>query len=116
MKPSDDYIFRQKEPFQSVLLHLMSVIERNLEHFEMQFKWGMPYVYYKKKMFCYLYVNTKRGFVDLGFARGFKLVQNQDNLVIENRNTIRSLRYFSLEQVDNQILESVLNEAKSLYF
>lgn len=115
MKLSDEYIFRQKEPFQSILLHLVSVVERNLGQSELLFKWGMPYFYFKKRMFCYLYANTKKSYVDIGFARGFQLKNNQEFLVVENRNTVKSLRYFTLEEIDNTILESVIDEAKKLY-
>lgn len=66
-------------------------------------------------MFCYLAPNQKKGFVDAGFARGFQLVGNQGYLVGEKRNTVKSLRYFNLEDIDNDILEDVIREAATLY-
>jgi len=115
MKLTDEYIFRQPEKYQAILLHLISVFKREIPDLEMHFKWGMPYLYYKKRMFCYLISNSKRGFVDAGFARGFQLKKNQDCLVDEKRNTVKSLRYSDLEEIDNAVLEDVIKEAASLY-
>jgi hypothetical protein len=115
MKLTDEYIYRQPEKFKTIVLHLISVFERELPELELLFKWGIPYFYYKKKPFCYLAPNHKKGFVDAGFARGFQLKRNQDCLVDENRNTVKSLRYYNLEDIDNTTLEDVIREAVSLY-
>ena len=55
------------------------------------------------------------GYVDLGFARGFQLENNQDILIGEKRNTVKSLRYFSLEEINHEALIDVIKEAKLLY-
>jgi hypothetical protein len=115
MRLTDEYIFRQPEKYQSVLLHLISVFEREVPGLELLFKWGMPYFYYKKRMFCYLISNPKKGFVDAGFARGFQLKRNQEYLVDEKRNTVKSLRYYTLESINNEILVDVIQEILSLY-
>jgi len=115
MKLTDEYIFRQPEMHQSILLHIISVVKKSLPDAELLLKYGVPYFYYKKRTFCYLAHNQKKGFVDLGFARGFKLKKNQEFLVDESRNTVKSLRYFSLEAIDNAILEDVIKEAAALY-
>lgn len=115
MKLTDDYIFQQPEKQQSILLHLISVFERQIPELELLFKWGIPCFYYKKKVFCYLNSSPKKGFVDAGFFKGFQLKHNQDCLVTEKRNTIKSLRYYSLESINNKVLEDVIQEAKTLY-
>jgi hypothetical protein len=115
MRQTDEYIFRQPEKQQSILLHLITIFEREIPELELLFKWGIPYFYFRKKPFCYLAPNSKIGFVDAGFARGFQLKRNQDFLVGEKRNTVKSLRYYSLEEIDNTILEDVIREARSLY-
>jgi hypothetical protein len=115
MKLTDEYIYRQSQKHQMILLHLISVFKREIPDLTMHFKWGMPYVYYKKRMFCYLISNSNKDFVDAGFARGFQLKRNQDCLVGEKRNTVKSLRYYCLEDIDNAVLEDVIREAASLY-
>lgn len=115
MKLTDDYIFRQPEKYQSIVLHLISVLKREIPDLELLFKWGIPYFYYKKKPFCYLAPNHRKGYVDAGFARGFQLKRNQEYLVDEKRNTVKSLRYFRIEDIDNTVLEDVIRESVTLY-
>jgi hypothetical protein len=115
MRLTDDYIFRQSEHQQSILLHLISVFEREIPELDLLFKWGIPYFYYNKKPFCYFSSNNKKGFVDAGFARGFQLKRNQEFLVSEKRNTVKSLRYYSLESINNALLQDVILEARCLY-
>ncbi|MDR6845908.1 DUF1801 domain-containing protein [Flavobacterium granuli] len=115
MKITDEYIYRQPEKFRSIVLHLISVFEREIPELVLYFKWGIPYFYYKKKPFCYLAPNHKKGFVDAGFTRGFQLRRNQDYLVGEKRNTVKSLRYYNLVDIDNAVLVDVIKEASKLY-
>jgi Domain of unknown function (DU1801) len=115
MKQTEEYILNQPEKFQSIVFHTIAIVKRLLPDAELLFKYGIPYFYYKKKPFCYLAPNHKKGFVDVGFAKGFQLHRNQEFLIDENRNTVKSLRYFNLETIYNTILEDVINEAKELY-
>lgn len=115
MKPTEAYILRQPEQYQAMMLHVLSVVEQELSQSELLFKWGIPYLYYKNKPFCYLAPNHKKGFLDVGFAKGFGLKRNQETLVDEKRNTVKSLRYFSIEEIDNAVLIDVISEAKLLY-
>ncbi|MFN3753783.1 DUF1801 domain-containing protein [Flavobacterium sp.] len=116
MKPSEVYILNQPEKYRDILLHIIAVVEHNLPEATLEYKWGIPYFYYKKKPFCYLNASHKHQFVDVGFAKGFQLKSNQEHLVADNgRNTIKSLRYHTLETIDNAILISVIEESKMLY-
>jgi hypothetical protein len=116
LKPTELYILNQPEKYRDILLHIIAVVEHTLPEANLEFKWGIPYFYYKKKPFCYLNASHKHQFVDVGFAKGFQLKSNLDHLIADNgRNTIKSLRYHSLEKIDNAILISVIEESKILY-
>ena len=116
MNPASDYIMKQPKQQQDVILHVVSVVQRCLPEATLEYKWAVPYFYYKKRPFCYLASNVKKGYVDVGFALGFQLKGNQGYLIADNgRNTVKSLRYCSLEEVDNNILYLVIEEAKLLY-
>lgn len=116
MKPTELYILNQPEKYRDILLHIIAVIEHTLPEVTLEYKWGIPYFYYKKKPLCYLNASHKHQFVDVGFAKGFQLKDNQEFLIADNgRNTIKSLRYYSLEKIDNTILVAVVEEAKKLY-
>ena len=114
MKPTQEYILRQSPEFQEILFYVISVVEQELPSTELLFKWGIPYFYWNKKPFCYLAPNKKKGFVDIGFAKGFQLKNNQEYLIGENRNTVKSLRYYNLDSIPDIILRNVINEAKLL--
>lgn len=116
MKPADLYILNQPDKYRDILLHIVSVIENTIPEVTLEYKWTVPYFYYKKKPLCYLNASHKHHFVDIGFAKGFQLKQNQQHLIADNgRNTVKSLRYYSLDEVDNEVLISVLKEAIILY-
>lgn len=116
MKPADLYILNQPDKYRDILLHIVSVIENTIPEVTLEYKWTVPYFYYKKKPLCYLNASHKHHFVDVGFAKGFQLKQNQQHLIADNgRNTVKSLRYYSLDEVDNEVLISVLKEAIILY-
>jgi hypothetical protein len=115
MKPQELYILKQPANYQGMLLHIIAVVERTLPSVSLEYKWTVPYFYHNKKTLCYLTVNAKKQFVDVGFAKGFKLKKNQQHLVSDNgRNTVKSLRYATLEDIDNSVLQSVLKEAVTL--
>lgn len=116
MKPQDLYILNQPENYRSILLHLIAVVEGVLPEATLEYKWRIPYFYYKKKPFCFLNASHKRGYVDIAFNKGFQLQQNLDVLVADGgRNTFKSLRYFTLEEIDNEILIAVIEEAAQFY-
>jgi hypothetical protein len=116
LKPADLYILKQPEKYRDMLLHIIAVVEHALPGVTLEFKWGIPYFYYKKKPLCYLNASHKHQFVDVGFAKGFQLKENQEYLVADNgRNTVKSLRYQSLEEIDNTILLSVIEEVIKFY-
>lgn len=115
MKPSEEYIIRQPKHFQEIMLFVIGAVSRIVPESELLFRWGIPYIYLKKKPFIYLAPNSKKGFVDIGFAKGFQLTRHLDVLVDENRNTVKSLRYFSFSEIDMRVLEDVVREAGTLY-
>lgn len=108
-------MLNQPEPYRTMLLHIVSVVEHMLPEATLEFKWGIPYFYYKKKPLCYLNASHKHQFVDVGFAKGFQLTRHISFLIADNgRNTVKSLRYRSLEEIDNEVLIAVVLEAQSL--
>ena len=116
MKPAELYILNQPEHYRSILLHIIAVIEQTLPEAVLEYKWTVPYFYYKKKPLCYLNASHKHQFVDVGFAKGFQLKSNIEHLIADNgRNTVKSLRYRTLEEINNAVLISVVKEVQKLY-
>lgn len=115
MKPQDLYILNQPEKYRDILLHVLAVVEKVVPEAILEYKWKIPFFYLDKKPFCYLNASHKKQFVDLAFMKGFELKKNQQHLVADNgRSMVKSLRYSNLEDIDNEILISVLTEAYKL--
>ena len=113
MKPAEVYILNQPEPFKSILMHLQILIESAFPEANLLFKWKIPFYYLDDKPFCYLNPSKKKGFVDVGFWVSSHLSKYNEFLVSDNRKIVKSLRYFSINDIDEEILFSVLEEAFS---
>lgn len=114
MKPAEEYILNQPEPYRSIVLHLQMVIERTLPNVELKYKWNIPCFYVGKSPICYVNVSQKKHFVDLGFWNSAHLRKNLDKMVSEKRKVVKSLRYSNLEEIDDTLLAEVLLEAETL--
>lgn len=111
MKPAEEYILKQPEPFKSILMHLQILIETNFLEVDLQFKWKMPFYYLDGKPFCYLNASKKKGYVDVGFYTNSELQKFNDFVISDNRKVVKSLRYKSVKEVNAEVLISVLQEA-----
>ena len=115
MKLAEEYILRQPEHFQDIILYLCAVVEQVEPEVELLFKWGLPFYYYKKKPFCYLNPIKKENAIDLCFMKGHELKKHRDLMIVENRKIVTSLRYNDLKNIDSKVLNEVLTEAIYLY-
>lgn len=113
MNPAEKYILQQQGSWQELLIQLKVLVERGVPEADMRFKHGIPFFYVRNRPFCYLLATKK--YVDLGIVRGSLLTNNTDHLEKGKRNTVRSLRYKKAEDLDVEVLESVLQEALGLY-
>ncbi|TYP97987.1 uncharacterized protein DUF1801 [Tenacibaculum adriaticum] len=111
MNPVEEYMLKQEEPFKSILLHLQLLIESSFPEVEMKYKWKIPVYYLEGQPLCYLNCAVKKGFVDVGFWAKDHLENYNEFLVSEGRKVVKSLRYFSVDEVDTTILISVIEEA-----
>ena len=114
MKPAESFILNQPEPFKSMLLYLQVFIEGNFPEVDLQFKWKIPFYYLNNKPFCYLNPSKKKGYVDVVFWVSAHLTKYNEFLVSDNRKVVKSLRYFHIDEIQEEILASVLQEAHEL--
>lgn len=115
MNPSETYILNQPEPYRSILLHLQVIVETTIPEVELLYKYRIPFYYYKKRPLCFLNASHKKQFVDICFVRGNQITIHQDLLVTEKRKKMASLRYKSIEDIDNAFLIDVLKNVLTLY-
>jgi len=94
-------------------MQLQVLIEHTLPNAELLFKWKIPCYCISKKPICYL--NQSKDYVDVGFWHAAHLSKKRDAyLISEKRKVVKSLRYTSLDAIDNELFISILNEVASL--
>ena len=112
MNPAENYILKQAEPFQSILLQLQVIVESTLPKLDLKYKYKIPFYYLHGKPFCYFNVTKK--YVDVGIVKG---TQNQiyiEKLITEKRKKMVSLRYYNIDDIEVDVLISVLEKASEL--
>jgi len=114
MNPAEEYILNQPEPYRSILLHVKAVIEAVIPDADMKFKWRIPCFYAGKQPICYLNASHKGKYVDVAFWNSAHLTKHLEMMNSEKRKVVRSLRYSSLEEINDTVLVEVLEEAYSL--
>ena len=113
MNPAEAYILNQPEPYKSILIHLQVLIEHTLPKAELLYKWRLPCYYIGKRPICY--INQSKDYIDVGFWHSAHLSKKWDvYLITENRKVVKSLRYKSLEDIDDAVFISILKEVGSL--
>ncbi|MBL4643790.1 MAG: DUF1801 domain-containing protein [Flavobacteriaceae bacterium] len=110
MKPAELYILNKPEPFKTILMHLQILVESTIAEVELKYKWKIPVYYIGKKPLCYFNASIKKGFVDVAFWTSTDLSKFEKHLVTENRKVVKSLRYFSLDDIDEEVLIEILQE------
>ncbi len=115
MNPAEDYIVNQPEPYRSILLHLQVIVETTIPEIDLLYKYRIPFYYYKKRPFSYLNASHKRNYVDISFVRANQLSGYKDVLITEKRKVMGSLRYQSVDEIDDVVLIEILKEAQELY-
>ena len=114
MNPAEEYILNQTEPFRGILLHLKAMIEAVIPDVHMKYKWGIPCFYSEKHPICYLNASQKGKYVDIAFWNSAHLTKHIELMNSEKRKVVKSFRYFSLEEIKNEVLVDVLEEVHSL--
>lgn len=110
MKPAEEHILRQPEPYKSILLHLQVLIETNFPDVELQYKWKIPVYYLYGHQLCYINSSIKKGYVDVGFWAKNILQEFDEFLISEGRTVVKSLRYFKIDDINEKILLQIIKE------
>lgn len=114
MNPAEEYILGQQEPFRSILLHVKATIESVIPEVDMKYKWSVPCFYAGKQPICYLNVPKNKDYVDVAFWNSAHLTKHVELMVSRDRKVVKSLRYSSLEEIDDTVLTEVLEESYAL--
>ena len=115
MNPAEHYILNQKEPYQSLMLYVRSVIQRTIPDIEEKFSYGIPFYHYTKKPMMYLNVLKETNFLDVAFMQGVLLEDKFPELSdYKNRKKVRSIQIGDMEDFDELRFVELLQAASVL--
>ena len=110
MNPAEAYILNQPEPYKSILLHLQLLIEHSFPDVQLKYKWRIPCYYLGTRPICYL--NQSKDYVDVGFWHSAHLTKYTEYMVSEKRKVVKSMRYKTLDDIDDEIFIAILKEVE----
>ncbi|PCI09050.1 MAG: 2-dehydro-3-deoxyphosphooctonate aldolase [Flavobacteriaceae bacterium] len=116
MNPIEQHILNQKEPYQSLMLYIRSVIKKNLPEVEEKYSYNIPFFNIDKKPMLYLNVLKGTDFLDVAFVQGIFLETPFPELKDDNnRKQVRSLQVKSLEDFDElRFVEMLLQASENI--
>lgn len=85
----DQFYLKREEPLQSCLLGLRDIILSTNDEITPEWKYKLPFFYYRNKMLCYLWIHKKHKQPYIGFVDGNLL--NDEDLLVEKRAKIKIL-------------------------
>ena len=113
MKSLDDFYLHKTEPNKSCLLVLRDLILNQDELISETKKYGMPCFCYKKKMFCYLWVDKKTNEPYILFVEGQHL--DHSDLEVGTRKRMKIFRVNSTQDIPVKTISQLLQTALDLY-
>ena len=113
LKAIDQYFLDKEEPVQGCLLALRAYLTNYHYHIKEEWKYGMPFYYYKGKMFCYLWTNKKTHLPYLGIVEG----RNIDHplLIQEKRSRMKILLIDPEQDLPIHVIDTIFKMALKLY-
>lgn len=112
MRPIDQYFLEQKEPYQSIMLYVRSLIIRTLPDVIERYSYNIPFYNIGKKPMLYLNILKGKNYVDVAFVHG--VVFEKDFLILKNdnkRKQVRSIQLRTLEDLDEHQFIKLLKVA-----
>ena len=113
LRDIDYYYMQQQEPVKSCLLALRQIILAHDKDITAAWKYGMPFFYYKGKMFCYLWVHKKTHQPYIGIVEGKSI--NHPNLILEKRSRMKIMLFDPNKDLPVIMINIILKEAINLY-
>lgn len=113
MKAEDDFYLQQEEEVSATLLVLKKIIMMQDKAITSEWKYGMPFFCYKRKMFCYLWVHKKYKQPYIGIVEGKHF--SQQFLIQEKRSRMKIMLVDSNKDLPIENINAVLQQALNLY-
>ena len=109
----DNFYLEMEEPNKSCFLAARDFILRFNENITAEWKYKLPFFYYKGKMFCYLWKNKKSNIPYVGIVRSEKI--HHPALEQEERKKMKVFYLNPEEDLDFKTLGLLFDEALMQY-
>lgn len=108
----EEYFAKQDEPKKSVFLFLRQHFLR-IPNMEERYSYSLPFYYYKKRPFCYLYYDKKTDIPYIGFNRANLI----DHPLLDqgNRKKMKVLHINPNEDIPIESINEIIDLLISLY-
>lgn len=113
LTPLDDFYLQKEEPLKSCLLALRTVILALGKDITPEWKYKLPFFYYKGKMFCYLWIHKKYRKPYIGIVES-KHIDHPD-LIIEKRARMKILLIDAEADLPVEKINYILKQAIAKY-
>lgn len=104
---------KQPEPNKSCMLYLRNCILQVHPEITQEWKYKLPFFYFKGKMFCYLWIDKKTKHPYIGITKG-KYIEHK-KLVQGNRKLMKVLPVNPNKSIPVKTIHEILNKAIELY-
>src|SRR5579859_1256665 len=110
---ADTYYLLLDEPVKSCLVALRDLILSMDKDLSAVWRYGMPFFYYRKKMFCYLWVHKKYQQPYLGMVEGKSL--DHPKLISENRSRMKIMLFDPLKDLPVRTIRKIVKDSIEFY-
>lgn len=109
----EQFYLKQEEPNKSVFLYLRDFILSIDKNISPEWKYKLPFFYYKGKMFCYLWQDKKTKIPYVCFVKSEGMVHSK--LIKGERKKMKAYYINPEEDIDVEELKSLLLESLKMF-
>ena len=113
LRPVDQWFLQQVEPGKACLQFLRQFILQQDPEITEEWKYGMPFYYYKGKMFCYLWVHKKYRQPYIGIVEGQRI--DHPGLLQEKRARMKILLIDPSKDLQPKKMQALFRKMLDLY-
>lgn len=109
----DDFYLQLEEPNRSCFLALRNIILSQDENITPEWKFKLPFFYYKGKMFCYIWHHKKFKQPYIAFMAGKRM--EHPKLLLEKRATVKIVLIDPNKDLPIKTIKSILKQALAIH-
>ena len=110
----DNFYLSKPEPLKGCLLSLRDVILRSNSEITEAWKYSMPFFCFRKRMFCYLWIQKKTSVPYIGIVEGRNI--SHPRLIQESRSRMKILLIDPTKDLPVKVILTILRKAARLYY